>query len=498
MSLRDVKARLGAARLVLDRPATPEVHRSISSLQTAAVLEIVASAKRAGVASAAELAELGLVAVEIKFAPGDLEQVLAALKGVKPPDASRKRRRCQQDFLSIMQYGTATLWESLSMPGHRDTKLLDILSLAMSLGLRLPSEHSIKLLCSWWIVISEPEDVRRQMDSSAKLVLLQYVKSELERLRKSLPDPASFIERLPPPAQFAREYPEMYAAVYKSSTPIPPPRALETDVLSLDLSYGCRGGRKSIRGDGHAPSSSSAAGPDPSLVMSRVFERMIDSMMNTSGPRGNLQSGAGIPLIFSNQQPRRLPTLCFDGTASRQEANSQLALMHDSISASEASQVASPPPLPLPLSMGAAVLAHPQSPQSVVPALSPPPLASATPTLPPSLSERPNVADVLSMLDERAKSKASGKGADSSAVAPKSMVKTAMKKAAAKAMKKAAAKSVAAKSSAAKPKAPPIAAEVPLPITEVPLVLGCGKCRRSPKGCGQCRNPAFKGKRGTD
>jgi hypothetical protein len=28
------------------------------------------------------------------------------------------------------------------------------------------------------------------------------------------------------------------------------------------------------------------------------------------------------------------------------------------------------------------------------------------------------------------------------------------------------------------------------------LVLGCGKCRGAPGGCGVCRNPAFKGKRG--
>jgi hypothetical protein len=28
------------------------------------------------------------------------------------------------------------------------------------------------------------------------------------------------------------------------------------------------------------------------------------------------------------------------------------------------------------------------------------------------------------------------------------------------------------------------------------LVLGCAKCRRSPTGCSQCRDPSFKGKRG--
>ena len=36
------------------------------------------------------------------------------------------------------------------------------------------------------------------------------------------------------------------------------------------------------------------------------------------------------------------------------------------------------------------------------------------------------------------------------------------------------------------------------PISKLKLVLGCPKCRGSPKGCGVCRSPKFTGKRGPD
>ena len=90
--LRDVKARLGAARLVLARRGnTPEAHQSVSSLQKAAVLEVVSIAKMSGTASAGELAEIATSAVDINFAPGDLEEVLAAMTCVKLAGPPSKR-----------------------------------------------------------------------------------------------------------------------------------------------------------------------------------------------------------------------------------------------------------------------------------------------------------------------------------------------------------------------------------------------------------------------
>jgi len=37
-------------------------------------------------------------------------------------------------------------------------------------------------------------------------------------------------------------------------------------------------------------------------------------------------------------------------------------------------------------------------------------------------------------------------------------------------------------------------AKAPRPTSE-PLVLGCAKCRHKVKGCSQCRDPGFNGKR---
>ena len=34
-------------------------------------------------------------------------------------------------------------------------------------------------------------------------------------------------------------------------------------------------------------------------------------------------------------------------------------------------------------------------------------------------------------------------------------------------------------------------------VSQNKLKLGCGKCRGTPSGCDQCRNPSFRGKRWT-
>ncbi len=117
-SLRDVKARIGAARLVLARPMSSEAFRSISANQKAAVLEVIRHVKTSCTASASELAELATVVVEVNFAPGDLEEVLAELSGVRPASPTLKKRRGQQDYLNILHFGTAALWQSLASPGH--------------------------------------------------------------------------------------------------------------------------------------------------------------------------------------------------------------------------------------------------------------------------------------------------------------------------------------------------------------------------------------------
>ena len=62
-------------------------------------------------------------------------------------------------------------------------------------------------------------------------------------------------------------------------------------------------------------------------------------------------------------------------------------------------------------------------------------------------------------------------------------------KAAAKATAKASTKAVA------KGKAKAKAKSLKTPSPKGPILLGCGKCRGSHKGCSQCRNPSFGGAR---
>ena len=83
------------------------------------------------------------------------------------------------------------------------------------------------------------------MDVARKLMLLQYVKAEFQRRSRSFSTPFAWVEKLPPPAKLAREFPAVHAAVYTcDNVPVAPPRETETSVLQLDMSYGCRGGNR--------------------------------------------------------------------------------------------------------------------------------------------------------------------------------------------------------------------------------------------------------------
>jgi hypothetical protein len=71
---------------------------------------------------------------------------------------------------------------------------------------------------------------------------------------------------------------------------------------------------------------------------------------------------------------------------------------------------------------------------------------------------------------------------------------TAKAKTKGKAKGKAKGKGKAAPKTAAKVAKPKVKAAA-APDTKSPLLLGCGKCRGSAKGCVQCRDPSFKGAR---
>jgi hypothetical protein len=90
----------------------------------------------------------------IKWHGTDVQHVLLVLSppGCLPPS---KRRRQQQSWEHIVFYGRDTDWDVLtSVASPCMTKLELIVKIAIGLGMRCPSEPTLKLLCSWWLVCS--------------------------------------------------------------------------------------------------------------------------------------------------------------------------------------------------------------------------------------------------------------------------------------------------------------------------------------------------------
>jgi hypothetical protein len=534
-SMRALNARVGACRLLLDQHEQGSaIYTALSSLQSAAICEMIAVT----VMTADIRSEVGSRVVQVKWgSPNDCTAILTALAaGNASLVPAGKRRRLQQDFCNIVHYGTAMLWEQMASEVPSSSKLTLLLDLLISLGCRCPSEHSVKLLCSLWLMVSEPAEQLLQMTLDQKKVMLCHVKHTFEGVRKASVDPPQWITALPLPLIFLRDYEGMYHAAF-SGGQVPVQAKIDLKALTmLDLSYSCRGGARSVVPMmGGMPSSSSSSSSAMGLqvapcdsplermantFMSRMEsmatsqQRMMELMLGGTA-RGIGSSGPRSLLALENNDPasavRRVPSFAFNPP--------QLALPDGAafenvvVAVAEAS-----PATPL------AQLTLQPAPMATVPAaMTPPAQASAA-------SHVDAMLDMLSKREESRKNskveaKKNLKAEEAAAPIPSAIADANAKAVAApppakanaqaKAKAMTAAKAKAMVDAKAKPKAgvkappPPVlnaaakakakasvnakaVAKKP-PAKAAAVVLGCSKCRHRPGGCAQCRNPEFLG-----
>jgi hypothetical protein len=193
---RALKARLGAARLVLEQyPKGSPNHKALSKAQAAALREMLGKA----VLTAVDRADLANAVVGINWCePEDGNMVLAALTPETSTLPPGKRRRSQQDFLGFCNFGTEVFWNQLLGDVPTSAKLGIILQWAIGLGLRCPSEHTIKWLCSVWLAVGQTEAELVVMDVAQKKHMFNHTKSVFDSLRKQAAEPAMWIDKLPP------------------------------------------------------------------------------------------------------------------------------------------------------------------------------------------------------------------------------------------------------------------------------------------------------------
>ena len=147
---QSIKARLGATRLVLEQTVMCSDYVAISELQSKGLIDMLAKESLSDEDAAAIC---GAVAA-IKWAlPRHMNAVIATLVA-KPAVAEAKRaRRSGQNFSPISNYFTADMWAFLTATSSPDSaKLSGILSFAANMGMRTPTEPTLKWLASLWQV----------------------------------------------------------------------------------------------------------------------------------------------------------------------------------------------------------------------------------------------------------------------------------------------------------------------------------------------------------
>jgi hypothetical protein len=363
---RALKARLGAARLALEHyPKGSPSHNALSKAQSAALREMLGAA----VLTAMERADLANIVVAMNWSePDDGNSVLAALTPGTPMLPPGKRRRSQQDFLAFCNFGTEALWSQLLGDAPASAKLGIVLQWAMGLGLRCPSEHTMKWLCSVWLAVSQTEAELVVMETVQKKHMFNHTKSVFDSLRKHAVDPPVWIDKLPHnPVEFLRDFSGIYRMHYGSGgSPVPVQADLLRKLTAFDMSYTCRGGARALPSQFMGSGSSSSGGvmqvavaESPmeriaNLFMGRIDamagaqQRMMELMMGGGGMdrRGAIQPRSLAALTSGDGfSPRRIPSIAFGDNGSDSPPGFRLALECESPPPSVSLHGGSPPSL---------------------------------------------------------------------------------------------------------------------------------------------------------
>jgi hypothetical protein len=212
MALRALKARLGCARLLLlDVDAASR--RSISQLQAAAVQDLFhRAASELDLDAKASLME---DVQQCQFEASDSAVLMSTIAG--SVEISSSSRRLPQDFCEIFDFLTAMEWSVvLNTKINQNSRMSILLSRALALGCRCPSEPTFKLWAAI-ILASGGAEEALCLSYNEKMALMKTVKSEFRRFKRRLPAPVVYLTKLPvlpselPPSIFDAAYPDEQA-----------------------------------------------------------------------------------------------------------------------------------------------------------------------------------------------------------------------------------------------------------------------------------------------
>jgi hypothetical protein len=314
-ALGQIRARIGAARLILEQHAGQPPFAAMSAVQSTALASVLQSAK--GTITAEDAADLMTKVTDIKWACDEdaaaVFQELVPKKQEEMEPSSKRRRRDLQDFEQWHVFGDEAFWQQVQQPGvPMQAKLIHICQRCLSLGLRLPTEHTLKWITAVWISFSHSAEAQVSMDGGQKATYLKHAKKVFDNLRRHAPDPQVWMQKLPDdPLEYLRDYPNMYHVVFRCGIkPCQPPFDI-MGAQALNQSFGCRGGPgRSFSMTAAAPST----GPRPlELQLSprrgeaSALERVASNMMAQMQHMAQAQNRLIELVLGGSLQPARAP-----------------------------------------------------------------------------------------------------------------------------------------------------------------------------------------------
>lgn len=232
---------MGATAIVVKDAQGTQAHEAISKLQAAVLVEMFTIA---GPQLTAELrSDLSVALTKIPWHINT--DVSAVVNSLMPAvHGHRAPRRALQNYTSLFLYGTETFWNALLSQSHNSlSKLQLICNLGMAMGLRLPSEPTLKIMTSLWCFAVHNHESLMTMTASHKSAYLAHVKATWTSAKAKTGAPANWIEHLPVSTlECSRDFPAIFQGMFRGSElPVAPPIDVNA-LMQFDQSYGCRGG----------------------------------------------------------------------------------------------------------------------------------------------------------------------------------------------------------------------------------------------------------------
>ena len=306
---RELRARIGTARLLLERLAhDPTEHASASRAQCNALVNAVRRAGRLQLADKASLAEL---AQHVPWEASDAATIASAFSDIDAASeeqlASRRSRHSLQDFQNIHNFFLESEWACLVDSKASMTVRLDvIINRCISLSLRNPNELTLKHMTAILCVLGDGADSLHTHRTQDKTHMLLHVKQHFRSVSRRAGPAHEHIRKLPACfADLQHEDPHVASSAFPGEEPCQCP--IDVRLLhSAGQSFRCRGG---CRGTTHAEhllglsggaDQASTNGPNVLDQMQKFAMVMVQGMATMQEQQSKMFEMIGAPASASH------------------------------------------------------------------------------------------------------------------------------------------------------------------------------------------------------